>query len=307
MQKFDFDQRLDCICGAAVDEDAAVVEKYLPQGKVVFRRCNACKTYIQSPRLTPLSLTTWYNSAEYQGGDKTLGVGYLDYARGERQRRAEAKLRYRRDLASYLPPSARVLEIGAASGALLAEVREHGHAPIGCDLSSVFAESARQRYGLDVSVCDWLDLEIPDGHLDAIVLLGTVSNLANLNSSLEKARKKLKPNGFIFFNFPVADGWPAKLYGRRMWMFTPSVMQFMTCRGMQLALKKAGLHVEWQGMDRQSPTLSKLVGHARLGFLYPLIDLCGLSDVATPFGIPLPGIVAVRARLSTDVISSSQT
>lgn len=296
IQKFDFDSRPDCICGASLDNATSMVERNLPQGKVTFRRCGTCGTYIQSPCLTPLSLTTWYNSADYQGGGKTLGAGYLDYARGERQRRAEARQRYRRDLAPYLPPSARVLEIGAASGALLAEVREHGHVPMGCDLSSVFAESAHQHYGLDVSVCDWLDLDIPDSSLDAIILLGTVSNLASLYTSLEKVRRKLKPDGFIFFNFPASDGWPAKLYGRRMWMFTPSVMQFMTCRGMQLVLEKADLQVEWQGMDRQSPTLSKLIGHARLGFLYPLIDRAGLSDAAPPFGVPLPGIVAVRAR-----------
>lgn len=296
IQKFDFDSRLHCICGASLDNATSVVEKSLPQGKVAFRRCEKCGTYIQSPRLTASSLATWYNSADYQGGGKTLGVGYLDYARGERQRRVDAMLRYKRDLAPYLPSSARVLEIGAASGALLAELREHGHVPMGCDLSTVFAESARQHYNLDVSVCDWLDLDIPDAYLDAVILLGTASNLASLDTSLEKIRRKLKPDGFIFFNFPAADSWPAKLYGRRMWMFTPSVMQFMTCHGMRLALEKAGMQVEWQGTDRQSPTLSKLIGHARLGFLYPLIDRVGLSNVAPPFGIPLPGIVAVRAR-----------
>lgn len=86
-----------------------------------------------------------------------------------------------------------------------------------------------------------------------------------------------------------------------MWIFTPNVLQFMICRGMELA----GLQVERQGMDRQSPTLSKLIGHACHCFLYHLIDRAGLSDAAPPFGVPLPGIVSVRARANTEVIFRS--
>jgi SAM-dependent methyltransferase len=304
-QQFDFTPRPDCICGEQLAEDAVLVEKQFPQGRIVFRRCRVCGSYIQSPCLAPSSLAAWYDSADYRGGGNTLGAGYLDYASGESQRRVEARIRYRRDLAPYLPVSARVLEIGAASGALLAELREHKHIPFGCDLSSAFSESARQHYGLDVKVCDWLDFDISDFDMDAVVLLGTISNLTKLGPSLERVSKKLKPGGFIFFNFPAADSWPVKLYREHMWMFTPSVMQFMTGCGMRLALERAGLTVEQQAMDRQSPTLSKLVGHARLGFIYPFIVRTGLADAALPFGVPLPGIVAVRARPNPEAVSNS--
>lgn len=155
----------------------------------------------------------------------------------------------------------------------------------------------RARYQLDVVVTDWLDLDVADASLDAIVLLGTFSNLADPGRCLRRARDKLRPDGFLFFNFPAADSGVARLYGEHMWMFTPSVMQFATRQGVRSALERAGLRIEAMRVDRQSPTFAKIAGHARLGVLYPWIERCGLAEAALPFGLPLPGIVAVRARL----------
>lgn len=296
---FAFEERSDCICGARLDGDDDVTKTF-SRGAVTFRHCRNCGSYVQAPRLTSSSLSAWYDSPDYQGNGTIRGVGYLDYANSERQRRSEAAMRYRRDLAPYLRPASTVLEIGASSGALLAELRDQGHAVLGCDLSQVFAETARQVYGLNISISDWLDVDVPDSSCDAIVLLGTISNLAALDASLLKARRKLNPDGFILFNFPAADSWPARLYGRRMWMFTPSVMQFMTRRGAREALARAGLRVESEATDRQSPTISKLLGHARLGFLHRLAESTGISKFALPFPLPLPGIVAMRARPERD-------
>lgn len=296
---FEFSPRTECVCGASVGGSPDVLKK-LPQGSVGFRRCPDCGSYVQSPALTMRSLSAWYDSAEYQGGAGVRGVGYSDYAGDEQQRRIEARRRYARDLAPYLGQGARVLEVGAATGSLLAELREQGHAPLGCDLSERFAAQAHKWYGLQVAVGDWLDLQVADGSLDGIVLLGTISNLSDLDGCLRRARAQLKPSGFLFFNFPAADSVLARLYGDSYWMFTPSVMQFMTRRGMTAALKRAGFGIDRQGIDRQSPTFAKLAGHARLGFVHPLLKRLRLADTALPMSLPLPGIVAVRARPLND-------
>lgn len=295
--EFEFEQRPLCICGTPLPADAAAVTKRFERGAVRFLRCASCASWIQSPRLSARALAAWYDSADYQGGAGVRGVGYLDYMQDERQRGVEAGRRYRRDLAPHLPPGSRVLEVGAATGTLLAELRDHGHLPLGCDLSERFAAAARARYQLDVVVTDWLDLDVADASLDAIVLLGTFSNLADPGRCLRRARDKLRPDGFLFFNFPAADSGVARLYGEHMWMFTPSVMQFATRQGVRSALERAGLRIEAMRVDRQSPTFAKIAGHARLGVLYPWIERCGLAEAALPFGLPLPGIVAVRARL----------
>src|SRR5262249_49364100 len=198
-----------------------------------------------------------------------------------------------RDIAPHLPKHARVLEVGCASGTLLGEIARHGHSVLGCDLSERFAQSASRLHNIDAAVADWLDLEIPEATLDAILLLGTISNLPRLDESLARARRQLRPGGMLFFNFPAADSLVARLYGSRMWMFTPSVMQFMTRGGMTTALDRAGFRIASWAIDRQAPGFGKILGHAGLMRLYPLFDRLGLIDAAIPLALPIPGVYAV--------------
>ena len=295
-QQFNFSQRHQCICGDRLNPGSKKVEKFFLQGRVTFQQCGSCGTFIQAPQLDDQSLKEWYDSIAYQGGNGKRGIGYINYTSDEEQRAAEASLRFRRDFAPYLPSSARFCEIGAASGALLAEARSHGHIPLGCDLSEKFVVAAAQHFGLRITKCDWLSYEIEHKSLDAIVMLGTISNLANLQQSLEKAREKLRESGFLFFNFPAADSLPARLYGKNMWMFTPSVAQFMTRAGVNKLLAATGFKIEHLAVDRQAPTLSKLLGHAKIGFLYPFFKKIGLSGLSPVFAVPVPGVLAVRAR-----------
>ncbi len=251
---------------------------------------------MQAPRLSPDSLSAWYDSPEYSGGAGSKGVGYIDYAGSEPQRLIEARFRYRRDLAPRLIGPSRVLEVGSATGTLPAVLRESGHTAIACDLSDRFAQMARTWYGVETYIGDWLGMQCEEGSFDAIVMLGTICNLADLPRSLAKVRKILKPGGFFFFNFPDANSLVARLYGKRMWMFTPSIMQFPTRRGIAACLSNAGLEVENMSLDYQSPTMSKVLGHARLGALFPIAELLKVANKALPFSVPLPGIVAVWAK-----------
>lgn len=191
-----------------------------------------------------------------------------------------------------------MLEIGSASGTLPSVLKAHGHQPIACDLSERFAEMARAWYGIETYVGDWLEMRFESATLDAVIMLGTVSNLSDLPRSLQEVRRILKPGGFLFFNFPAADSAIAKLYGERMWMFTPSIMQFLTRKGVGICLANAGLQVETMASDFQAPTLSKFLGHARLGAFYSAVKRLGLAELALPFPVPLPGIMSVCARVT---------
>jgi SAM-dependent methyltransferase len=246
--------------------------------------------------LTPASLASWFDSPDYQGTAGKTGVGYANYARDERQRALEAMQRYRRDIAPHLPASANVVEVGCASGSLLAEIARHGHRVLGCDLSATFAQAARDRHGIEVRVADWIDLDIAPASLDAILMLGTISNLQRLNESLDAVHRRLKPGGLFFFNFPDVEGLPARLYGARFWMFTPSVAQIMTRRGIGMALDRAGLPLVSCRTDRQAPSVGKIINHARLGAMYPALERLGIVDLVIPFSIPIPGVLSVMAR-----------
>ena len=269
MTRFAFLPRPICICGAALPTSGKVVTKPLPYCSIRHAKCHACGSFIQSPMLDAASITAWYESDDYQGGAGKAGIGYINYAQDEKLRGIEAEGRYRRDIAPFLPPSSKVLEIGCGSGSLLAELAKHGHSVIGCDLSERFAAMAAEHHGIKVERTDYLDMSLPPASLDAVLLFGTASNLQRLGGSLRRIHEHLKSNGILLLNFPSVDSLTARIYGRWHWMFTPSVMQFMTRRGARHAVENAGLRVESLSMDLQAPSLAKILGHTRLGASTP--------------------------------------
>ena len=166
----------------------------------------------------------------------------------------------------------------------------------GIDLSPRFAAVARQRYGLDVIVADVLSAEIPGDRFDLVVLLGTLSNLPDLPASLRRLRGLLRFPGTLVFNYPAADSLAARIYGRKFWMFAPSVSTFMTRRGCRSALEQAGFTIIRTATDRQMPSTRKLLKHSKLTWLLPLFRALRLEHRALPLPVPVPGVRVVWAR-----------
>lgn len=293
---FEYVERSSCVCDAKLSTARRTLERSSPWGAVHFRQCESCGSWCQSPEISSRSLAAWYDSDEYQGSAERRGTIYANYRADEPERLAEARSRYRRDLQPRLAASgARVLEIGCATGSLLAAVREAGHEVTGVDLSQRFADAARELHGLDVHVGDIVDLVLPPASFDMVVMLGTISNLANLGAALGRIRALLAPRGSLAFNFPAADSLVARLYGGRYWMFAPSVSTFLTECGCRQALAAAGLSWEQCRTDRQMPSVRKLLLHAGLGGLLRASARLGLDRAAPLAPLPIPGVRLVWA------------
>jgi SAM-dependent methyltransferase len=204
-------------------------------------------------------------------------------------------MRYQRDIKPFLKSRSRVLEVGCASGTLLSVLREAGHEVFGVDLSSRFAYMAKRLYGIDVVVGDFASMTWPTSQIDAVLLLGTISNLQNLPFALDCIRAMLKPNGILIFNYPDASSFVAKLYGDQFWMFAPSVMSFMTVAGCCDVLSKHGFHVGRARYDVQRPSLGKLMRHAKLNYVLSIFPQKWLSS-PLPLAIPVPGVRLVLAQ-----------
>lgn len=293
---FEYVERSSCVCGAALAAATRAVERPSPWGSVRFRQCLACASWCQSPQISPRSLAAWYDSDEYQGSSERRGSIYANYLADEPERLVEARYRYRRDLSPNLPATgARVLEIGCATGSLLAVMREAGHTVAGLDLSRRFADAARELHGLDVQVGDILDAPLPPASFDMVVMLGTISNLTRLGDALERIRALLTRRGSLVFNFPAADSLVARLYGERYWMFAPSASTFLTERGCRLGLEAAGLAWRRGRTDRQMPSVRKLMTHAGLGAVLRASAKLGLDGTAPLAPLPIPGVRIVWA------------
>lgn len=257
-------------------------------------RCTLCGSYSQSPQITTESLSKWYDSDEYQGGGGHAGSAYVNYEQDEQARVHEARGRFRKYIAPFLPPSANVLEIGCATGSLLSVVREHGHKTVGIDLSRRFAEAARRIHDLKVIAGDFMTLELEPESFDAIILLGTASNMQDLQSALSRIGSLLKQNGFVLFNFPHADSLIARAYGLRYWMYAPSVSNFMTVSGCLKMLEQANFTTASISTDTQQPSLGKLLHHSKLDRFIPR-RLENWANAPIPFAVPIPAVTLIRA------------
>ena len=297
---FSFVPRERCICGERLGPSASLVTRRWPRGGVSFVRCDACGSWCQSPQLRPESLATWYDSDEYQGSARRGGSVYVNYAADEAVRLAEAQVRYRRDLNPCLPVPGRVLEVGCASGSLLAVLRQHGWNVTGVELSPAFAALARDLNGLDVIVGNLAEVAVPAAPFDAVVMLGTISAMADLDRQLRRIHALLKPGGMLLFNFPdAASPLVRYLYRSRSWMFAPSVSCFMTAEGCRRALTRAGFEVEKLARDWQQPSIAKLLLHAGLPRAARAAGRY-VRGLAVPAPVPIPGVRFVRARRSSE-------
>jgi SAM-dependent methyltransferase len=273
------------------------VTKRFEQGDVSFVRCLECGSWCQSPVVTEQTLARWIDSADYQGSGSKPGIAYANYQADEANRIVEARGRYAHDLDKLLRPQSKVLEVGCATGSLLAAIRDHGHEVLGVDLSEKFVASAKSLYGLDVRLGDVLRTELMPGSFDAVISIGTIGNFRSLGAILQKFKALLRPGGFVLLNFADADSlWVRLLYRDRFWMFTPSASVFLSARGCLAALRRAGFTEVIITNDMQQPSLRKLIHHAKVGFFLPALSALGIAEKPVPFRFPIPTVRLVLAR-----------
>lgn len=102
-------------------------------------------------------------------------------------------------------PGARILEVGCATGELLALLEAAGYSNlIGLDPSPGCARFARERHGVDVRVGDLSSLSQLGERFDAIVLIAVLEHVRELNAVLALLRSALTADGLLFIEVPDA-------------------------------------------------------------------------------------------------------
>jgi len=74
-------------------------------------------------------------------------------------------------------------------------------------------------------------------------MLGSLSCLKNPVRCFKKMGKILDPDGIVVFNTPILDGWVAKLYGKKLWMFRPSIQVLYTKATVRKLLEETGFEL----------------------------------------------------------------
>ena len=177
-----------------VAEDAKDRATFTQHQPTYIVQCAACGTLLRDPQPTPRALAALYEHDTY--GQDTLE----QLAANQREFFAKKTRR----LAPLLPKGARVLEIGAFTGAFLEAAQDCGWQATGVDIGEETVAFMRGR-GLDVKrgdVCDLGERPLQRGAWDGVFIWNTFDQMPQPRRVLQCVHELLKPAGLLVLRVP---------------------------------------------------------------------------------------------------------
>ena len=160
----------------------------------------------------------------------------------------------------------RILDVGCATGRLLAELRSRGFTDLrGIDPSPACVAAARDRYGVQADVATIAQLGDADGRFDLIILVGVLEHLVDLDLALAQLRSRLAPRGMIYVEVPDVAGfpdWPNAPFQE----FSVEHVNFFSSASLKRALGARGFSAEW--VERNAREQSSGVTVANIAALF---------------------------------------
>jgi 2-polyprenyl-3-methyl-5-hydroxy-6-metoxy-1,4-benzoquinol methylase len=150
----------------------------------------------------------------------------------------------RRSAYCWVPKNVRVLDIGCGFGETLGY-----HEARGCAVYGVEADENVQRvankHGFKVHV-GLFDPDVYEtNYFDYVTMDQVIEHVTTPLATLKGVARVLKHGGFAIVSTPSAQGWGAKIFGRR-WInwHAPYHLQFFSKKSMQYAAGQAGMTME---------------------------------------------------------------
>jgi len=144
-----------------------------------------------------------------------------------------------------------ILDIGCATGALLASLRNRGWQVTGVEISPS-AEYARCERALDVRSSVLEENSFPAETFDVVHASHLIEHLNDPFAFLMEVSRVLKKNGFIFITTPNIDGFQSRLFGSSWRSAIFDHLYLFSVSTLSKLLKKTGFKIEscrtWGGL-----------------------------------------------------------
>ena len=106
----------------------------------------------------------------------------------------------------------RLLDIGCATGCLLATLRDRGWETTGVEINGCQAEYARSKRRLDVREAPLEENHFPAAHFSVVLASHLIEHLNDPAALLEEVYRILVPGGYFFVTTPNINGFQARLF-----------------------------------------------------------------------------------------------
>jgi Methylase involved in ubiquinone/menaquinone biosynthesis len=211
-------------------------------------RCRSCGLLQQNPQSEPAAIAARYDEAylryeeEHQYAYRDLELLALrDLGVGGNEAPATASL-FAAAKARGLGP--RVLDVGCATGALLAALRDRGWEPQGVEISGAQARYGEERHGLPIFAGRLEDARFPDSSFDLVHASHLIEHLNDPASFLDEASRVLAPEGLLVLTTPNADGLQARILGSRWRSAIYDHLYLFSRATLRSLLEKKGFEIE---------------------------------------------------------------
>lgn len=172
-----------------------------------YARCDACGTLVSLESPPPEALLVKDDETDFYGKQywlqhQTDNLGFGDIQSRVRRDLAERNLHWLQTLLKYCPPPARTLELGCAHGSFVALMQQAGYSTSGIEMSPWVVDFAEKTFGIRVALGPVEEAGLPDGELDAIVLMDVLEHLPDPLGTMKHCLRLLKPGGFLLVQTP---------------------------------------------------------------------------------------------------------
>ena len=187
-------------CGASDCRPLARLQSEVDGNEYQAVRCKQCGLVFAFP----ISELTFRELSELYGLDYTESMHALEEDEEDRRALYQATSR-QMEMVESLIPKGRALNVGAmGSGSKV--LLDRGWELNVVEVSEYAAETARQEWGMDVTVSRIEDVDYPAGYFDFIKLGHVIEHLADPGAVLQRLNTFLKEGGLILVDTDNASG-----------------------------------------------------------------------------------------------------
>ena len=147
---------------------------------------------------------------------------------------------------------ARVLDIGCATGALLAALGQRGWKCTGVEISGPQAEYARQEKNLDIRSVALEENHFPDSSFEVVIASHLIEHLNDPAAFFREAKRILIPGGWFIVTTPNIAGLQARLFGSKWRSAINDHLYLFSVKTLSALFQEAGFiikkKVTWGGL-----------------------------------------------------------
>ncbi len=232
----------------ACDAPADAARRRLPCGLTV-TTCGACGLVYAVDRPEAETLAAQYTAEYYNAWGWHGNEVVVD-------RMKQATFADWLDRLAAYRATGRLLDVGCATGSLLALALDRGWDASGVELSQYAAAAAAARVGADRVRCGRIEQQaFAAASFDAVTMCDLLEHVADPRAVAGEVARILAPGGAVLLSTPWVGSLSYRLMGDRWTHFKTEHLQYFSPASLAALWSAAGLELRWHGPARKVLTL----------------------------------------------------